>query len=173
MASMTALDDFGPAVDTGSQQRFSYAMNDEIGVAANRRSEMRVGRRGEREVAFIDLRVARLAQRAKHEVAEDPFLGLAFDAGSELLIHLWRNGDVFGDFVGADLAATSLRIAPITARLDALDGKCAKTEGVAEAGGEFFELHDAARVRASRECDRARARRGLQARWPHTRWLRA
>src|SRR5579859_1496969 len=144
---MAFLGNFSSAFDALPQQRLGDAMNDEIGVAADGRGEMRIGGCGEREVALINLGVARLAKRAKHEVAENPFLWLAFNACGKPLIHLRRNGDIFGHFVSADLAATALRIASIAAGLDALDGECAETKRVAEAGGEFLELHDAARLR--------------------------
>jgi len=43
------------------------------------RSEVRVARRSQRKVAFVDLGVARLLERAQHQVTENPFLGLALD----------------------------------------------------------------------------------------------
>ena len=77
--------------------------------------EMRVGRSGQREVAFVDLGVARLRERAQHQVAQDALFRLALNARGELLIHARRNGDVFRDFVLARIAAAAVGVAALTA----------------------------------------------------------
>ena len=68
------------AGDAGAKQALRNAVHDEVGIAPDGRSEMRVGGRGEGEVALIDLGVARLAERAQHEIAENALFGLALDA---------------------------------------------------------------------------------------------
>ena len=129
-----------------AEQRFGNAVDDEVGIAADGRGEVRVGGRGQGEVAFVDLRVARLPQRAQHQVAEDALFRLAFDARGQLLIHARRDGNVFGDFVHARIAPAAVGVAPVAAGLDALDGQGAEAERVAEAGGQLFELDHAARL---------------------------
>ena len=47
--------------------------------------------------------------------------------------------------MGAGLSTTALRIAPVSTSLNALDRQRAEAEGVAKAGGEFFELHNSTR----------------------------
>ena len=83
-------------------------MHDEVRIAADGRCEVRVGRRGQSEVAFIDLRVARLAQRTQHQVAQDALFGLALDFRGKFLIHARRDRDVFGHLVLARPAAGAL-----------------------------------------------------------------
>ena len=134
------------AGDACAEQRFGDAVDDEVGIAADGRGEVGVGGRGEGEVAFVDLGVARLAERAQHEVAEDALFRLALNARGELLIHAGRDGDVFGHFVLAGIAALAVRFAALVARLYALHGKWPKTKRITESGGELFELDDAARI---------------------------
>ena len=55
------------------------------------------GRR-QREVAFVDLRVARLLQRAQHQVRQDALLRLARDLLRQLLIHARRDVHLFRNF---------------------------------------------------------------------------
>ena len=127
-----------------AEQRLGDAMDDQVGIAADGRSEVGVGGRGQRKVAFVDLGVAGLAERAQHQVAEDALLGLALDARGQLLIHARRDGNVFRDLVHARIAAAAMGVAPLAAGLDALDGQSAEAERVAEAGGQLFKLDDAA-----------------------------
>ena len=103
------------AGDAGAEQRFGDAVHDEVGIAADGRGEVRVGGRGQGEVALVDLGVARLAERAQHQVTEDALFGLALDARGELLIHARRDGDVFGHFVLARIAAAAARFAALAA----------------------------------------------------------
>ena len=84
------------------QQRLGDAMHNQVGIAADGRGEVRVGGRGQRKVAFVDLRVARLLERAQHQVAQNPLLRLALDLGGQLLIHARRHRNVFGHLVRAD-----------------------------------------------------------------------
>src|ERR1700690_38486 len=110
-------------------------MDDQVGIAADGRSEVGIAGSGKGEVALVDLGVARLPQRAQHEVAEDALFGRAFDFSSEFLIHARRDGNVFGGFVPAWVAAAALGFATIAARDNAFDGKSAEAERVAEGRG--------------------------------------
>ncbi len=47
---------------------------------------MRVAGGGQREVADVQVAIARLLERAQHQIAQDALLGLALDLGDELLI---------------------------------------------------------------------------------------
>src|SRR2546422_7841338 len=62
------------------------AVDDQVRVAADGRGEVRVVRRGEGEVPEVFLRIARLLERAEHEVREDALLGLSGDALGEALV---------------------------------------------------------------------------------------
>ena len=85
--AVAAFGDVASADNAGAQQRLRDAVHDEVGIAADGRGEVRVGGRGQREVAFVDLGVARLRERAQHQVAENALFRLAFDARGQLLIH--------------------------------------------------------------------------------------
>ena len=146
-ASCGGLQRCALAAHAAREQRLGDAMDDEVGIAADGRSEVGVAGSGQGKVAFVDLGVARLLERAQHQVAENPLFRLAFDSGGQLLIHARRDGNVFSHFVRAGVAAGALRIAAVAAGLDALDGQCAEAERVAEAGGQLFKLDDAARLR--------------------------
>ena len=98
-------------------------------------------------MAFVDLRVARLLERAQHQVAQNPLLRRALDAMRQLLIHSRRYRNVFRQFVGPRRAAGALRIAAVALHLDALDRQRAQAERVAKAGGQILELDHAARLR--------------------------
>ncbi len=137
--------DGSAAGHAGAEQSFRDAVHDEVGIAANGRGEMGVGGRGQGEVAFVDLGVSRLGERAQHEVTEDALFRLAFDARGEFLIHARRDGDVFWHFKGAGGPAGALRRAAVLARDYALDGQRPKAERVAEGSGQLFELDDTAR----------------------------
>ena len=139
------LGDGSAAGDAGAEQRLGDAVHDEVGIAADGRSEVGVGGRGQCEVAFVDLGVARLRERAQHEITQDALFRLAFDARGELLIHARRDGDVFRHFVLARIAAAAMRIAALAAGLYALHRQRSKAERIAEASGELFKLDDAAR----------------------------
>ena len=100
-----ACGDGSAAGDACAQQRLGDAVDDEVGIAADGRSEVGISGRGEGEVAFVDLGVARLRERTQHEVAQDALLGLAFNARGQLLIHARRDGDVLWHLVLAGIAA--------------------------------------------------------------------
>ncbi len=121
-------------------------MHNEVGITSDRRREVRISGRGEREVALVHLGVAGLREGAQHEVAEDALFRLAFDARGEFLVHARGDGDVLWHFVLAGIAALSAGFAALTAGNDTLDGKRSETKRITEAGGELFELDDAARV---------------------------
>jgi len=44
-----------PSTDAGAEHALRNAMNDEIGIAADRRGEVGVAGSGQREVALVDL----------------------------------------------------------------------------------------------------------------------
>ena len=70
------------AVEHARQQ----PVHDQVRIAADGRREVRVGVRGQREMADVLGAVARLLQRAQHQVAQDALLRLAFDLRHQLLI---------------------------------------------------------------------------------------
>ena len=134
------------AGDAGAEKSLRDAVNDEVGITADGRGEVGVSGRGEGEVALVDLGVARLRERAQHEVAEDALFRLAFNARGQFLIHARSDGDVFRHFVLAGIAALSVRFAALAAGLHAAHGQRSKTERMTEAGGELFKLNNAARI---------------------------
>ena len=142
---MAALRHLALAADALREQRLGNAMDDQVGIAANGRGEVRITGRGQSKMALVDLRVARLLERAQHQVAENPLLGLAFDVRGQLLIHARRDRNVFGDLMHPGIAPGALRVAAVAAGLDALDGQRAESERIAKGGGQFLELHNAAR----------------------------
>src|SRR5271167_2131425 len=72
---------------------FQNAMDDEVGIAANGRSEVGVLIEAEGEVAERVGGVTRLLQGAKHQVGEDALFGFAGDFGDEALVVLWRDAN--------------------------------------------------------------------------------
>ena len=68
------------------KRRFKDAVHDQVRIAADGRSEMRVGGRGQGEVADVLFRVARLLERAQHQIGKDALLGFALDALGEPLV---------------------------------------------------------------------------------------
>src|ERR1039458_9183481 len=105
-------------------------MDDEVGIAADGRGEVGVSWRGEGEVAFVDFGVARLRERAQHEVAEDAFFRLALHARGQLRVHAGRDRDVLRHFVLAWIAAEAVGFTAFGAGDDALDGKRPKTKRI-------------------------------------------
>ena len=130
--SETRLGSTSAAGDAGAEQSFRDAVHDEVGIAADGRGEVSVGGRGQGEVALVDLGIARLRERAQHEVTEDALFRLAFDARGQFLIHARRDGDVFRHFVGAGGRPVRCDCAAVLARDYALDGQRAKAKRVAE-----------------------------------------
>src|SRR6185436_17850994 len=97
--------------------RAQRSMDHEIGIAADRRGEVRVTRRRKAEVAEVLRRVARLLHRAQHEERNRLLFGLAVNPLDELLE---------------------------VARTQRTGGR---REAVAEAGDELLELGDFQDVR--------------------------
>src|SRR3569833_766751 len=122
-------------------------MHDQVGIATDRRCEVSIGGSRKCEVPLVGLGVTSLAARPQHEVAENALFGLAFNAGSELLIHLRRHCDIFGNLVGACLSAAALCIAAISTRLNTFDRQRTESKRVTKAGSQFFKLNNAARIR--------------------------
>ena len=122
-------------------------MDQQVRKAADGRGEVGVAGGGEGKVAVVDLRVARLFERAQHEVAEDALLGLAGDFGGELLVHRGGDGDLLRDLDLAGLGAVrgGARVGGAVIRLDAeaRDGQRSDAERIAEGGGEVFKIVDA------------------------------
>ena len=71
----------------GGEDAFEDAVDEQVGIAADGRGEVGVAGGGEGKVAVVDFGIARLLERAQHEVADDALLGLAGDFGGELLVH--------------------------------------------------------------------------------------
>src|SRR5213594_2283545 len=120
------------------------AVDDQVRVAADGRGEVRVVRRGEGEVPEVFLRIARLLERAKHEVREDALLGLSGDALGEALV-----------VAGSDLeldAVEGLVEARVALALVAGEdaepraGRERDAERIAEGRGDLFELEDFLRI---------------------------
>src|SRR5450631_3028935 len=63
-------------------------MDDQVGIAANRRGEMSVFVEAEREMAQRFGGVTGLFKGTKHQVGDDAFLGLAGDFANEALVML-------------------------------------------------------------------------------------
>ena len=53
-------------------------VHDQVGVAADRRGEVQVGLRGQAEMAEVVFQIARLLERAQHDLAEDRAVPLLF-----------------------------------------------------------------------------------------------
>ena len=70
------------------------AVDDEVGIAADWRREMRVLVKREREMAERIGRVSRLLERPQHQVRDDALFGLARDFFRQPLVMLRANGDV-------------------------------------------------------------------------------
>ena len=128
------------ALRQGGQQQ---PVHHQVGIAADGRSEVRVRLGGQREVAGVVGAVARLLERPQHELAENALLGLAFDLRHQLLILPRRDGDTLGQH---DLLARLAAVAPRLGHGETAHGNGPHPERVAEGGGDFFELHHAARV---------------------------
>src|SRR5467141_495827 len=76
------------------ERPFQDAVDDEVGIAADRRREMRVLVKREREMAERIGRVSRLLERPQHQIGYDAFFGLAGDFFGQPLVVLRANGDV-------------------------------------------------------------------------------
>src|SRR5690349_12941096 len=98
-------------------------MHDQIRIPSNRGSEVRVRRSGQRKVSFILLRVARLLQRAQHQVRQNALLRLPRDLLRQLLVHARGDVDVLRNLVLPWIASAAMPLASFSARLEAPDWK--------------------------------------------------
>ena len=104
---------------------------------------MRVAGSGQSEVAAIFGAVARLLERAQHEVAQDALFGFSFDLRDQLLIIAAKRCDMLS--LGENNIALHI-LRPSRLRMgvaEALYRNRADAERIAEVRGDFFELHDA------------------------------
>jgi hypothetical protein len=85
------LDERGRRGVRMSDGPFQDAMDDEIGITANGRSEVGVFVEAERKVAKRIGGVARLLQRTQHEIGENALLGLAGEFLHQALVMLRRD----------------------------------------------------------------------------------
>jgi hypothetical protein len=122
-------------------------MHDQVGIAADRRGEVRVTGSCQREVAHVLFRVAGLLERTQHQITEDAFFRLARDLGRQLLIHAGRYVDILGNFNRARLFAGAPRSTAIGLKLHAVNWQCADAERIPESGGDHFEVVDTLGVR--------------------------
>ena len=130
-------------------------MNDEVGITANRRSEMSVLVRREREMAQNIGGVAGLLERAQHQIGKNPLLRLSGNFLREALIVLRTNIDFIGggqrDRHRAHAAALSTAGSGFLPHRTVADGYAALREifdpqGIAESLGEFLEFENLFRV---------------------------
>ena len=105
---------------------------------------MGIGVRGQGEVTDVAIAVARLLERAQHQVVEDALFGRALDAAHQLLVV--ARGDVEAGPGEHDVAAQLSAVAPAVHRSKALHGDGAHAEGVAEMRGDLLEIHHPARI---------------------------
>ena len=84
-ASHAHVDVIRQAVGTELLRADQRAMHDQIGVAADRRSEMGIAAQIEAEVAEIFRRIFRLRLAAQHDFVDQPFDIAAFDAGEDAI----------------------------------------------------------------------------------------
>src|SRR5579859_2398808 len=129
---------------TRSKNRFSDAVHDQVGIAADGRREMGVAGRGQRKVAFVLFAVARLAQRTEHEVGKDPLLRLAGYLERQLLIHARGHGDILCDLILSRLLTAARTAASLLTALR-LHGypfhrQSTQAEGVTKGSRHGFEL---------------------------------
>src|ERR1700735_799098 len=126
-------------------------MNDEVGIAADRRGEMSVLLRRESEMSQDVGSVARLLERAQHQVGKNALFRLARNFLREALIVLRTNVDFIGcrhsDRHRARAAALStsgsgfLSYRTVANGYTAL-GEIFHSQRIAESLRDFFELED-------------------------------
>ncbi len=85
-------------------------MNDQVGIAANGRSEMRVLVKAKSEVAERFGGVAGLLEGTQHQIGKDAFFGLAGKFFDQPLIMLRRDGDFRAGEGDALLAFAALAV---------------------------------------------------------------
>src|SRR5216684_3383689 len=123
------------------ERPFQNAMNDEVGISPNGRSEMGVLVEAEGEMAERLGGVTGLLQGTQHEVGDDALFGLADDLSNQALIMLRRDAEVAARerHLHAALTAVAVRVgaAGFRGRWDA-----------AMANGDFalVQVFDAKRV---------------------------
>ena len=118
-------------------------MDDQVGIAADGRSEVGVGGGGEGEVSAIFFGVAGLLERAQHQETQDAFFWRAGNFFGEFLVHARGDVDFFWHFDFADALAGSTGVAAVGFQLDALNWKCADSQGVTESCGDDLEIVNA------------------------------
>ena len=124
-------------------------MDDQIGIAANGRGEVRVAGRGQREVALVAVAVAGLFQRPEHQVAQDALLGFAFDLLDQPLVVARREVDIVQR---DDLIAESFH------------RRRAPAQRIAEVRGDLLELQHALGIGALVDAEDGRDFQGFQMR---------
>src|SRR5579885_3550015 len=139
------------------QSPFQDAMNNEIGIAANGRSEVSVFIETESEMAEGFGGVAGLLEGAEHQVGEYALLGLAGDFADEALIVLRRNANILGgqrdahgtfpavtEGIGATGSGGSGNTAVAHGDLTMME--IFDAQGIAESASQLFELEDLAGI---------------------------
>ena len=106
-----AVSSVSEGVDWRGQHGAQQPVNHQVGIAADGRGEVRVRLGRQREVAGVVRAVARLLERAQHQVTEDALLGLAFDLGHQPLVVARGDGNarVRHHDLLAPLAAVAVR----------------------------------------------------------------
>src|SRR5713226_8842843 len=141
-----------------SQGPFQCAMNDEVRIAANGRSEMGVFAEAQGEVAERFSGIAGLLEGTKHEVREDALFGFPGDLSNQPLVMLRRDAQLGGagkNHLHAAFAAVAIGVG--TARFCGsgnaamADGNLARVqvfdaERVTESVGQLIELENFAGV---------------------------
>ena len=79
-------------VDAAAAQLAQHPVHHQVGIAADRRREVRVGVRGQAEVAEVHHVISRLLHRPQHEERHRALLRGAADAIGELLERTWMHG---------------------------------------------------------------------------------
>src|SRR5258708_20740367 len=139
------------------ERPFQNAMNDEVGIAPNGRSEMGVLVEAEGEMSERLRGVAGLVERTEHEVGGDAFFRFADDLSNEALIVLRNAPEVATRerHLHAALAAVAIGVRAAgfggrwnTAMANGDFGlvQVFDDERVTESAGQLFELEDFARV---------------------------
>src|ERR1019366_750133 len=108
---------------------------------------MRVNRCGQREVALVDLGVARLLEGTQHQVGQNALFRFARNLLRELLVHARRDVDLFGDLDDVRIASAAMAIAPVGLHCHALHRQRAYPERVAEGGGDSLKIEDTLGIR--------------------------
>src|SRR5260370_10904942 len=139
------------------ERPFQNAMNDEVGIAPNGRSEMGVLVEAEGEMSERLRGVAGLLERTEHEVGDDAFFRFADDLSNEALIVLRSDvqgarrereldGGVAAVGIGVRAAGFGGRWNTAMANGDFALVQVFDAERVTESAGQLFELEDFARV---------------------------